>query len=197
MARSRRNILDAAHQRVAEGGFGAATVAAVAARAGVATGTVYRYFPSKADLLTEVFREASGREVEVMREQAAGKGSPRRRLEAAIATFARRAIRGRRLAWALIAEPVDPAIDAERLVYRRAYAGVLSSLLREGIGSREFRAQDVWVSAASLVGALAEALIGPLAPDADALEDEGAALVLSMVDFCLHAVSQQVPDAHT
>ena len=34
----------------------------------------------------------------------------------------RRALRGRRLAWALLAEPVDPAVEAERLPFRRAYA---------------------------------------------------------------------------
>ena len=39
-----------------------------------------------------------------------------------LATFARRALRNPRLAWALIAEPVDPLVDAERLAYRERYA---------------------------------------------------------------------------
>ena len=42
------------------------------------------------------------------------------RLEHVLATFARRALRNPRLAWALIAEPVDPLVDAERLAYRCA-----------------------------------------------------------------------------
>src|SRR6267142_2013286 len=38
-----------------------------------------------------------------------------------VETFARRALAGRRLAWALLAEPVDPVVEAERLAFRRAY----------------------------------------------------------------------------
>ena len=187
MAQSRDRLLDAARDLVAEGGFAAASVAQVAERAGVATGTVYRHFPSKADLLCEVFREAAGREVAMMRTQTEQSGSATQRLGAAISTFARRAIRGRRLAYALIAEPVDPAIETERLAFRRAYAEVLADLLASGVRCGEFRPQDVATSAASLVGALAEALVGPLAPIAPDLP-EGDALVQSMIEFCTHAV---------
>lgn len=195
MAQSRAGLLEAARAIVAEGGFAAASIASVAERANVATGTVYRYFPSKADLLREVFRDAAGREVAIMRARTEGDDTARHRLAAAIATFAHRAIRGRRLAYALIAEPVDPSIEAERLDYRRAYADVLSALVREGIATGEFRPQDVSVSAASLVGALAEALVGPLAPlvstkDETTLDREGETLVRSMIDFCIGAVSR-------
>ena len=44
------------------------------------------------------------------------------RLESVLATFASRALRRPRLAWALLAEPVDPLVDAERLVYRERYS---------------------------------------------------------------------------
>ena len=63
----RGRIVRAARELVAEGGFGAAAVAAVAARAGVATGSVYRHFPSKADLFAEVFRTAAQHEVDAVR----------------------------------------------------------------------------------------------------------------------------------
>lgn len=46
-------------------------------------------------------------------------GSPPHRLEMAIRTFALRAIRGRKRAHALVAEPVDAEIETERLRYRR------------------------------------------------------------------------------
>ncbi len=55
----------------------------------------------------------------------AGGSAAAARIAAAVETFARRALRGRRLAWALIAEPVDPAVEAERLVFRRAYRDVV------------------------------------------------------------------------
>ena len=66
-AATRRRIVAAARGLIAEGGYAAAQVAAVAERAGVATGTVYRHFPSKADLFAEVFREASQHEVDAVR----------------------------------------------------------------------------------------------------------------------------------
>ncbi len=50
-------LLRAALLLVARDGFGAATTAAIAAQAGVAEGTLYRHFPSKDDLLIEVYRQ--------------------------------------------------------------------------------------------------------------------------------------------
>ena len=63
-AETRKRITIAARELIAEGGYVAAPVAAVADRAGVAVGTVYRYFPSKSELFAEVFREASQHEVD-------------------------------------------------------------------------------------------------------------------------------------
>ena len=65
-AETRARIVTAARELIAEGGYVAAPVAAVADRARVAVGTVYRYFPSKSDLFAEVFREASQHEVDAM-----------------------------------------------------------------------------------------------------------------------------------
>ena len=67
LAAARERIVDAALDQLAEGGYASASVATVARRAGVATGTVYRHFPSKADLFAEVFRRAAQREVDVLR----------------------------------------------------------------------------------------------------------------------------------
>src|SRR3954447_3493653 len=103
-AATRDRIVRAALELVARGGYREAQVAAVAQRAGVATGTVYRHFPSKGDLLTEVFRVASQREVDAVAAPRATEGSAPQRVAAAVDVFARRALRGRRLAWALLAE---------------------------------------------------------------------------------------------
>jgi AcrR family transcriptional regulator len=156
----------------------------------VATGTVYRHFPSKAELFAEVFRRASQREVDATRAaaDAAGDAAPAR-LAAAIDTFARRALRGRRLAWALLAEPVDPAVEAERLAFRRAYAGVFAAILRDGIAAGELAEQDVALVSAALVGALGEALVGPLSPVAPRADAD--ALVAGLVAFCLRSVTDQ------
>src|ERR671936_3061948 len=141
-AAARERILVAARELIARGGYAEAQVAAVADRAGVATGTVYRHFPSKADLFAEVFRRASQREVDAVRAAAAGAGDAVERLAVTIETFARRALKGRRLAWALLAEPVDPAVEAERLRFREAYAAGFARVLREGIAAGELPDQD-------------------------------------------------------
>lgn len=49
-------LVRAALEIGAQDGLEAATTAAIAARAGVAEGTLYRHFPSKDDLLIEVYR---------------------------------------------------------------------------------------------------------------------------------------------
>jgi AcrR family transcriptional regulator len=189
----RARIVRAAHELIARGGYREASVIAVAERAGVATGTVYRHFPSKAGLFAEVFRSASQREVDAVAAAArTAPGAAGARIAAAVETFARRALRGRRLAWALIAEPVDPAVEAERLVFRAAYRDVFAAVLREGAAAGELPAQDADVSAAALVGALGEALVGPTAPRGGRLRDADA-LVASLVAFCLRSVGAPVP----
>ncbi|MDR3418193.1 MAG: TetR/AcrR family transcriptional regulator [Nevskia sp.] len=181
----RQSILEAARTLVAEGGFRAAQMAAVAPRAGIATGTIYRYFPTQIELFAETFRSSSQREVDAMQAAAEGEGDCRQRLSGAVHTFIARALRNRRLAYALIAEPVDPQMEAERLEYRRAYARVLERLLEEGIARGEFAGQDVPVTAAALVGALGETLLGPLLRSGPTARESVAD---SITALCLRAV---------
>jgi AcrR family transcriptional regulator len=190
-AETRERIVRAAHGLIARGGYREAQVAAVAAGAGVATGSVYRHFPSKAELFAEVFRRASQREVDATRAAAeASGGAATQRLAAAVETFARRALRGRRLAWALLAEPVDPAVEVERLAFRRAYATGFAAVLRDGVEAGELAPQNVELTAAALVGALGEALVGPLSPVADDVDAD--ALVSDLVTFCLRSVTEEI-----
>src|SRR5437588_2196774 len=103
MIPTRQRLEQAAQELIEEGGYGAASVAAIAERAGVAAGTLYRHFASKQELFVEVFRSVCAREERAMRQAAqdmASAGSVPR-LEAVLATFAQRALRNPRLAWAL------------------------------------------------------------------------------------------------
>ena len=68
---TRERLLHAARELIEEGGYGAASVAAIAERTGVAAGTLYRHFDSKEDLFVELFRAVCDREVQAMREAAA------------------------------------------------------------------------------------------------------------------------------
>ena len=181
----RLSILEAARALVGQGGFRSAQMSAVAAAAGVATGTIYRYFPTQIELFAEVFRDNSQREVDAMQAAASADGSCSQRLRLAVTTFINRALRNRRLAYALIAEPVDPQVEAERLNYRGAYARVLEALLEEGVASGEFAQQDAHITAAALVGVLGEALLGPLLHSAPTARESVAD---SIIALCLRAV---------
>ena len=160
---TRERLLAVARELIEQGGYGSASVAAIADRAGVAAGTLYRHFVSKEELFLEVFRDVCAGEERAMR-AAADDASPGAvdRLEAVLTTFARRALENRPLAWALLAEPVDQLVDAERLAYRERYATLVASELRTAIDGGEIPEQDVGITAAALVGGCGEALVGPL-----------------------------------
>lgn len=163
---ARARVLDAAHALVAERGWGACTIAAVAARAGMATGTVYRHVPDKTALLVEVFRAATQREVDAVAAAAAAPGTAPERIARLTTVFGERALRSPRLAYALIAEPVDPAVEGERLRYRAAYRAIVAEVVTDGCAAGDLPRQDADVTAAALVGALAEALVLATHPDA-------------------------------
>ena len=159
---TRARIVDAAHDLIAERGYAGCSVALVADAAGVATGSVYRHFPDKGALFAEVFRTATQREVDAVAEAGAKPGSIDERVARAVETFARRALKAPRLAYALIAEPVDPQVEAERLVDRRAYRDIFAQVIADAVDAGELPAQDPEVAAAAVVGAMAEALVVPL-----------------------------------
>jgi len=186
----RVRLISAARELIAEGGFSTVQMSSVAAAAGVATGTVYRYFPSKAELVAEVFRVVTQWEVDVMGQVAASGVGPRERLEGAITTFSKRALMAPRLAYALIFEPGDPMVEAERIVFRRSYARIISQILKDGIAEGEFAVQPVDIVANCIVGGFAEALIGPLAPDQTSTQFERDETISTIVNFCLKAVAK-------
>ena len=179
---TRERLLRSAREVIEDSGYGAASVAAIAERAGVAAGTLYRHFPSKEELFVDVFRSVCADEERAMQAAAAAlpKGaSAVDRLEAVLSTFANRALKNPRLAWALIAEPVDQLVDAERSTYRERYAGLVGEVLRAAISAGEIPPQNVEFTAAAVVGGCGEALVGPLSPFAGsrpAAEDTVAAL---------------------
>jgi AcrR family transcriptional regulator len=159
---TRQRIVEAATALVAEKGYAGCSVVRVADAAGVATGSVYRHFPNKGALFAEVFRVATQREVDAVAEAGREPGTVEQRASACVETFARRALKSPRLAYALIAEPVDPQVEAERLVFRRAYRDIFAQVIADAVDAGELPPQDHEVTAAAIVGALAEALVVPL-----------------------------------
>jgi AcrR family transcriptional regulator len=184
LAEREETILAAATTIAAEGGMAAVQIAAVAARAGIAAGTVYRYFPSKTDLIAELVAAVAGRELSAMTAAADAAPGPLSALAASIATFAARALNERRLAWAVIGEPVEPEVDAMRLDFRQSLAAELELRIKAAIEGRHLPDQDARVAAPAIIGALMEGLLGPLAPtpsdDAAAREAVRAATLLAL-----------------
>ena len=187
-AAARERSAAAALAQVAEGGYASASMQAVARRAEVAVGTVYLHFPSKAELFAEVFRRASERELAVVAEVMSGGQRPvAERTAAGVEAFCRRALAGSVLAHALLAEPVDPAVESERLRLHRGYRDVFAAALADGVASGELESHDSTTVAAALVGALGEALVGPLSRH----EDRSEALVATLIQFSLNALPKK------
>ena len=63
-----RDIMQAALELIAEQGFHRAPIAEIAEKAGVAAGTIYRYFESKDVLITELHRELEDKIMAVLQE---------------------------------------------------------------------------------------------------------------------------------
>ena len=157
-------IVSAAGEAASEGGMAAVQIAPVAARAGIASGTVYRYFQSKTELIGALVASSAEREIAAVQRAAAAAPGPLSALAAAVATFAARGLRDRRLAWAVIAEPADADTDAVRLAYRTALASEFEALIGTAIAGGHLES-DAAQAVPALLGVLIEGLVGPLAPD--------------------------------
>ncbi|MGC2827183.1 MAG: TetR/AcrR family transcriptional regulator [Pseudolabrys sp.] len=166
LAEREQTILDAARSIAGEEGMAAVQIAAVAQRADIAAGTVYRYFPSKNDLVADVIAATAERELAAIHAAADAAPGPLSALAACITTFAARALQERRLAWAVMAEPVDADIDALRLDFRRALVAELEKRISTAVAGGHLLDQDARVAAPAVIGALLEGLVGPLAPSA-------------------------------
>lgn len=212
------SIVRAAMTVLSRDGYAGLSVAAVAAEAGVATGTVYKSFRGKAELVTAVFREVVTREVAAVAVAGGGTvpdesqavpgesqdgtrtlGGPAsdeswvsvpaaergvvERVTAAVETFAGRALKNPKLAYVLLAEPVDAAVDTERLRFRRAFAEIYEHAIAEGVAKGQLPPQNPRTSATALVGAIGEVLVGPLA---EQLQSES--VVPELVAFALRAL---------
>ncbi|GAC79812.1 DNA-binding transcriptional regulator, AcrR family [Gordonia malaquae] len=185
----RAAMLAAARGLVADAGFSGATVAAIAEGADVSVGSVYSYFDNRETLLAEVFRTAAEYEfAQVAAAVEAAGGDPLAQLDALIVTFADRALRGRRMAWSLLFEPVIPAVDAERLRLRQWYRDLGEAVIAAGVASSAFVDQDVRVTASAVMGAISEALVGALNPDTSPLATDPDQLLGTIRAFCLRAL---------
>jgi len=179
-------IIKSAQALASESGLRAVQIAPVAERAGVAAGTVYRYFPSKEDLVAAVVSDAAQREVAAIRAAAAAAPGELSRLAAAIMAFGSGTVRMRRLAFAMLSEAPD-GDDAGNIAFRRNIGNEFEGLIRAAIAGGHLPEQPAAVAAAAILGAIVEGLAGPLAP-APAGPDARRAAVERMTLFALRAL---------
>lgn len=184
----RARILRAARASIATAGFGGSKMKAIAERAGISEGAIYRYFPTATDLLVELFREIARRELEVARRTVSAPGSAGTRLEGAIRIHVERALRQPRLAYAMLTEPLAPELEATRLIYRESFHKLFARVMEEAIEAGEYRPFDVKTAAACMIGAFDEALIWPLAFRIGEGDTSGLRIEF-VVSFCMNGIS--------
>lgn len=193
MQQNRQTILLSARELIAQGGFKDAQIQAIADRAGVSSGLVYRYFDSKSQVLVEVLSAAILLEVEILNHIAAGSLSPVQKLHKAVTTFVKRAMNSPQLAYSLMFEPVDPSIEHERFRSKQLIKQSIKEILAEGKVSGEFGFEDLNTAALCVVGAMTFVVIEPLNPSRNVMFDEAYKdyFVKQIADFCLNAVKNE------
>jgi AcrR family transcriptional regulator len=181
-------ILDAARALASEGGIAAVQIASVAERAGVAAGTVYRYFPRKTELIEELVAVLARTELAALSQAADAAPGPLSALAAAVTTFCARALTEPRLTFALVSEPIGRDADDARVGYRKALAAAFEQRIRTALAGRNLPDQDAATAARALVGALIEGLVGPLAPETGDDPIKLRAAVHALALFALRAL---------
>ena len=194
----RTKILTAATNLAEEHGFTGTSVSAIAKEAGVATGSVYRYFANKQELCLEIFRHATEQEITQVREALHEPGNIIDRLQAAITVFAERALHNKKLTYTLIAEPLDPVLDKERHHYREQYAQLFAEIINEGVLDQTLCPQNPHISGAAIVGAMAESVITNLLTKDTEIQVSHSKLpppltsqkqyISELVGFCLRSI---------
>jgi AcrR family transcriptional regulator len=194
---TRQRLLDAAEALLREGGLAAATVPAIAARAGLSVGIVYKRFPDKDALLREVFARWHARATAANAralDRARWRGAPIGPLLASLLTGTVRAYAANRRLYGAVVEFVEAHPDErfrrrmERL--RRAALHDASLLLldrRADMGHPD-PARGVAFVLTSVACTLRGVLLAPRPPrrylaDPDGFAAELAALVLSYLQL--------------
>ena len=193
MEQNRNAILDSARELIAHGGFKEASIQAIAERAGVSTGLVYRYFENKNQILIEVLSAAIRREVEILDHIAKSDLSAKQKLQKSVTTFVKRAMNSPQLAYSLMFEPVDPEMEHERFRSKQLIKQSIKEILAEGKVNGEFDFEDLNTAALGVVGSMTFVVIEPLNPSRNVMFDQNYKdyFVKQIADFCVNAVRKQ------
>lgn len=158
LAERRAAILSAARDLAVERGLSSVQIASVADRAGVAAGTMYRYFSSKTELISALITDVESRELLAIRGSADSAPGPLSALAAALTTFAARFTMRQHLALAVGSDATEASVEHLRRDFRRALADEIAMRIEAAIASGYLPEQDSNLSGAALIGAAIEGL---------------------------------------
>lgn len=193
MEQNREAILQSARELIAQGGIKDAQIQAIAERAGVSSGLVYRYFDNKSQVLIEVLSEAIQHEVKILNHIAESELSSKQKLDKAVTTFVKRAMNSPQLAYSLMFEPVDAELEHERFRSKQLIKQSIKEILAAGKINGEFGFEDLNTAALCVVGAMTFVVIEPLNPSRNVMFDQNYKdyLVKQIAEFCVNAVQVQ------
>jgi AcrR family transcriptional regulator len=171
-AQSRRRILDSAREVFFRDGFMPANLDEVAERAGVAKGTLYRYFDSKADLYVAVLADNGNVFTERMREAARAAGSATDTLQRLSRFYLAHWLAHKdyfQIFWAIDNQSVigqlPPSVVDEVSRLWAESLSILEGVLARGVREGEFVACDTWAMS-NILWTVANAVIQSDSTDA-------------------------------
>ena len=193
MEQNREAILQSARELIAQGGIKDAQIQAIAERAGVSSGLVYRYFDNKSQVLIEVLSEAIQHEVKILNHIAESELTSKQKLDKAVTTFVKRAMNSPQLAYSLMFEPVDAELEHERFRSKQLIKQSMKEILAAGKINGEFGFEDLNTAALCVVGAMTFVVIEPLNPSRGVMFDQNHKdyFVKQIAEFCVNAVQVQ------
>ena len=162
---SRRKILEAAREVFFRDGFMAANLDEVAQKAGVAKGTLYRYFESKAELYVEVLAHNGEIFKQRMRETANGSSNSAERVRRVSKFYFEHWIRNYdyfQIFWAIENQSVigelPPGVLEEVSKLWEECIEIVAGIVSEGVENGEFTDCDPW-EMANILWTVANGLI--------------------------------------
>ena len=154
--RTAEAIRHAAIDLIAARGFEAMTLRELAERVGIQPGSLYRYFPSKAQLLVDLQVEHLEFLLQHWEAEQPANADPEARLRAFVAFHIRSHTLRRREAFVANMElrSLSPA-DYRRVVgLRRRYENALTDILRAGMAERRFHVPDARIATFAVLAML-------------------------------------------
>ena len=190
MASQRDKLLIAALEIVSNDGFSALTIVAVAAKSGLAVGSVYQHFKSKDQLLLQVYCDLAVKDLTLNTDQILISPVATEQFDSALEQFFAKALMADKLAYALFVEPISPLIIQERQRYKAEFSTIFADIIKRGISQKVFLDQDPQIAANAIIGILIESLLIPMQWQSHAMPTfERIKLIQQCQLFCIRAVS--------